>query len=489
MRTGGSYNTPDMGVPNDSIQSFYVGSGAILQSFEHSFTGNDRSDRSSQSDLNSLYMKTNTSWANQISSFNISIPTPLGFVRIAENGGEGTITLKNVTEGMSVYVLVQQEKAAVNGGETRRGVIGQWEMEGSSRRKVEFNRTVTGTVTNGTPMQGTKLLRKFGSLGGGRQMAASSATNISPNAIWVWNNQQQHEVAGFMSFIPGFYSDPHYSQDNSVAGSAPLLGLAATAAALQLGPCMAMGQVSGNYSQACLLNLFQGAGGDPLNGKLAQTGLTQLNARGSMDEISDYLNDLYTLATTGRNSSGTKQTMAQINDASQKMFGFDVGSPCEDITENDSGVIVLSPKKSPLDSDCLNYLWLNTGTSRERGNEDRNRKTRLYNTYQTIGDRYSGLRDDEGTLANRQASPFNACNSKGSMAPVTSQGALNYDAITRINTDAKSVSAVQNVYNNIYKIANYTQGTGAPTDQNTKNQAEALQMCYGVTKAPDSSCI
>jgi hypothetical protein len=165
-----------------------------------------------------------------------------------------------------------------------------------------------------------------------------------------------------------------------------------------------------------------------------------------------------------------------------------VGSPCEDIKEDDSGVIALSPKKSPLDSDCLNYLWLNTGTSRERGNEDRSRKTRLYNTYQTIGDRYSGLRDDEGTAANRQASPFNACNSKGSMAPVDSKGILNYGAISEINKIAKSVSAVQNKYNEIYKTANYTQGTGAPTDVNTINQAVALQLCYGVKKTPDTTC-
>jgi hypothetical protein len=207
-----------------------------------------------------------------------------------------------------------------------------------------------------------------------------------------------------------------------------------------------------------------------------------------MDDISDYLNDLYTMATTGRDMSGKTLKMTQINDASQKMFGFDVGSPCEDIKEDDSGVIMLSPKKSPLDSDCLNYLWLNTGTSRERGNEDRSRKTRLYNTYQTIGDRYSGLRDDEGTVANRQASPFNACNSKGSMAPVNATGGLNWGAISQINAGTKSVSEVQNVYNQIYKIANYTQGTGDPTELKTKSQAEALLMCYGVRKAPDTTC-
>jgi hypothetical protein len=490
MRSGGRYDTPNMGVPNDNIQSLQVGAGAQVMSYEDSgFSGKERLDKSNMANLYDTNMKKDTWWANQISSFVVGFTTaPLG-TATARNGGEATITLTNVTEGMSVYVLVEQDVLAINGGETRRGVIGQWEMEGSSKRKVEFNRTVTATCTNGKMMQGTKLLRKFGSLGGGRQMAASSAPLISPNAIWVWNNQQQHEVAGFMSFVPGFYSDPHYSQDNAAAGGAPLLGLASTAAALQLGPCMAAGQTSGNYSQACLLNLFQGAGGDPLNGKLIQTGLTQLNAKGSMDEISDYLNDLYTLATTGRNSRGIAQKMADINDASQKMFGFDVGSPCEDIKEDDSGVLSLSPKKSPLDSDCLNYLWLNTGTSRERGNEDRSRKTRLYNTYQTIGDRYSGLRDDEGTVANRQASPFNACNSKGSMAPVNATGGLNWGAISQINAGTKSVSEVQNVYNQIYKIANYTQGTGAPTDQNTKNQAEALQMCYGVTKAPDSSCI
>jgi hypothetical protein len=112
----------------------------------------------------------------------------------------------------------------------------------------------------------------------------------------------------------------------------------------------------------------------------------------------------------------------------------------------------------------------------------------LYNTYQTIGDRYSGLRDDEGTVANRQASPFNACNTKGSMAPVDSKGTLNYGAIFEINKIAKSVSAVQNKYNDIYKVANYASGTGAPNDVNTINQALALNQCYGVNKAPDTTC-
>jgi len=488
MRAAGSYIYPNMGVPNDSIQSIQVGSGARIQSYAGDFAGNDRVDSSSQSDLNTLSMTSNKSWANQISSFRVTFLTsPLGSAT-AINGGEGRIVLQNVVEGTSVYVLVQQDNAAVNGGQTRRGIIGQWEMEGVSKRKVEFNRTVTATVTNSRTTQGTKLLRKFGSKGGGTQLVANSATNMSPNAIWVWNNQQQHAVAGFMSFVPGFYSDPFYTQDTTAAGAAPLLGLASTAAALQVGPCMAAGQESGKYSQACLVNLFEGAGGDSLNGKLAQTGLTQLNAKGSMDNISDYLNSLYTIATTGRNNGGTTQTMAEINDASQKMFGFDVGSPCEDIDEDDSGKLTLSPKAAPIDTTCLNYLYLNTGTSRERGDEDLTRKTQLYNTYQTIQDRYSGLRDNEGSPASRAAKPFNACNSKGTLAPINANGATNYGAVTYVNTIAKSVSQVQNYYNQVYKTANYTSGTGASTDGNTQAQAQALQQCYGVTKAPDSSC-
>lgn len=489
MRIAGSYDGPNMGVPSESIQSIQVGSGARIQSYEHpGFAGNDRVDLASQPNLSSLGMKPNTSWANQISSYKVSFTTSSLGSATATNGGEGRIVLQNVTEGTSVYVLVQQDEAAVNNGQTRRGIIGQWEMEGSATRRVEFNRAVTATVTNGKTMQGTKLLRKFGSKGGGTQMVATSAPNISSNAIWVWNNQQQHAVAGFMSFVPGFYSNPHYSQDTTAAGGAPLLGLASTAAALQVGPCMAAGQESGKYSQACLVNLYEGAGGDSLNGKLAQTGLTQLNAKGTMDSISDYLNGLYTIATTGRDNAGNSQTMAQINDASQKMFGFDVGSPCEDIDEDDSGNLTLSPKSAPLDVTCLNYLYLNTGNSRERGDEDRTRKTKLYNTYQTIQDRYSGLRDNEGSPASRQASPFNACNSKGSLAPVNSSGAVNYGAVSTVNSVAKSVSQAQNYYNQVYKTANYTSGTGASTDVNTQAQATALQQCYGVTKAPDSSC-
>jgi len=469
-----------------------VGAGARIQSYDGDFAGNDRMDSSSQADLNSLSMKSNTSWANQISSYTVSFTTsPLGQAT-ASNGAEGRIVLQNVTEGTSLYVLVEQDDVAVYQGESRRGFLAQWEMEGSATRRVEFNRSVTATVTNGTTTQGTKLLRKFGSKAGGKQMVASSASNISGNAIWVWNNKQQHEVAGFMSFVPGFYSNPYYTQDNTAAGGAPLIGLASTAAALQVGPCMAAGQVPGKYSQACLVNLMQGVGGDPVNGKLAKSGLTNLNKQNgvdqSVDDISDYLDSLYTIATTGKNNSGVKQTMAQINDASQKMFGFDIGSPCEDINESDAGFLSIVPKKAPIDADCLNYLWLNTGNSRDRGNEDRSRKTKLYNTYQSIQDRYSGLRDGEGTPEARQATPFNACNSKGILAPKNSQGALNYGAISEVNKLVKSVPQAQDYYNQIYKTANYTSGNGDKDDVNTQQQAKALQQCYGVSKTPDSSC-
>ena len=492
MRSAGSYDMPAIGVPNDSIQSFQVGGGVRIQSFENSFSGNSRVDSSSQSDLNTLSMRDNASWANQISSYVVNFTSsPLGQAT-ASNGGEGRIVIQNVSEGTSLFVLVEQDDMAVNNGESRRGFLAQWEMEGSSTRRVEFNRTVTATVTNGTSTQGTKLLRKFGSKGGGHQMAASGASNISNNAIWVWNNKQQHSVAGFMSFVPGFYADPYYTQDTGVAGGAPLIGLASTAAALQVGPCMAAGQAPGSYSQACLVNLMQGSGGDPIQGTLAKSGLTNLNQRNgvaqSVDDISEYLDGLYTIATTGKDNGGTSQTMAQINDASQKMFGFDIGSPCEDVSEDDSGTLAITPKNAPLDAACLNYLYLNTGNSRDRGNEDRSRKTKLYNTYMSIKDRYSGLRDDEGTPDSRQVTPFNACNSKGLLAPIDAKGNVNYGAVSTVNGIAKSVSQAQDFYNQIYKTANYTSGNGSKDDANTQLQAKALQQCYGVTKAPDFSC-
>jgi hypothetical protein len=180
--------------------------------------------------------------------------------------------------------------------------------------------------------------------------------------------------------------------------------------------------------------------------------------------------------------------MAQINDASQKMFGFDIGSPCEDISESDAGFLSIVPKKAPLDVECLNYLYLNTGNSRDRGNEDLSRKTRLQNTYQTIQDRFSGLRDGEGTPEARQAKPFNACNSKGLLAPMDSQGNVNYGAVSTVNGVAKSVPQAQDFYNQVYKMANYVSGNGGKDDANTQLQAKALQQCYGVTKTPDSSC-
>lgn len=372
-----------------------------------------------------------------------------------------------------------------------RGVIMQWESE-DGKRSAPFEPSivkVNGAGPSTTAKDGTMTFSNLRRLG----TFASSAMILAPrpsgamlrNQFWIWNNQPTSQTVVFSSKIPGVFKDPFYAEDVAVAPRGPLISTPETMKLMRTSPCLRDGEEPGKYSSECLNSLFRSAGGDSLRGTLATEngGLLQLLKLGDLDKISEYLANLYSIATKGRDTMGNRvgsssvDRIAKINDAAQKMFGFDIATPCEDITEDAAGNMVLVQKTGSLNADCLDYLWMNTGNDRERGNEDRTRTTSISNTYTTIWDRYSGLRSNEGSVAKRSQYPFQACQRTGSKAPVGADGKPNMSAISEANAKG-DMKAIQNWYNEIHVNANYMN----PSKDNNPRHKEFMKQCYGVDR-------
>ena len=387
-----------------------------------------------------------------------------------------------------------------------RAVLLQWEISDQSMtRTAGFESSIAATNQVPTDLATgiNKVLRKFGTFKSSKIIQGprpNSATKMITNQFWLWSNMPKNQYTRFDVKVPGVFLDPYYPEDKKVAPSGPIITTPETATFLRVSPCLRDGEKAGAYSLDCLTNLFSSSGGDSVNGKLANTngGLAQLNKYGDMDAISGYIDDLYSLATTGRDTRGSKSTMKKINAAAQMLFGFDIMTPCENITEDSEGKIMLIQKTGGLAPDCLDYLWMNTGSDQSRGNESRERKSTISNTYTSIGERYSGLRNKERTKAAREIHPFQTCQRAGSYAPIGSGGenATNVNGInsTAISTRNKAcaanrndprcssgsvVSFVQDAYNSIFQTANAGSGSEGAAAQET-----AVSQCYGVKKVP-----
>jgi hypothetical protein len=382
-----------------------------------------------------------------------------------------------------------------------RGVLMQWEMaDGSQIRTVPFEPTILG-INNMGPQSiasdGTKtfkILRRNGTFASSSLIVAprpSADSKILRNQSWLWSNLNTDATVIFDTQVPGTFTAPFYSADAGIASRGPLITNKETLSLLTSSPCLKEGQESGKYSMECLSNLFVSAGGDLRAGKLATTGagLAALNSRGSMDDISAYLSGLYTLATTGRDATGAriggdaKERARRINEASQLLFGFDISTPCEDVVEDSAGNITIVPKTGVLDPECLNYLWNNAGKDTSRGieNFENAGRSTIKATYTSIGDRFSGLRNNEGTKAKRDVTPFAACQRTGTMAPLKSDGSINAVAINTARA-AGGITGVQALYDKIHRDANYTPAT----EGTAAGAADALAKCYGVQKAVDN---
>jgi hypothetical protein len=402
-----------------------------------------------------------------------------------------------------------------------RAVILQWEArnlaDGRVRRAgVESSITTvmgqsptTDSVEDGRVF---RILRRYGmfqtsatnNLAAIMSPNSSTNTSIMANQYWLWSSAKRPTFT-FSAKVPGMFADPHYPEDILKCPTGPLVTNSQALSLLRINPCDKSGQAPGNYSRNCLKFLFQSAGGDLNRGELSPivlSDLTRLTRDGSTnrdkEQILDYLNGLFRIATTGKTIDGSpiEPTNAArrrdtINAASMAMFGFEIVSPCEDVEIQDNGDILLVQKSGTLDPDCLNYLYMNAGMDSNRGTEDRNRKTSVGATYTDIRSRYSGLRLSEFET-NKDNHPFRACQKTGKIAPIKPDGTPNWTMVNYVNTVASisggTVLAAQNVYDEIHKTANTVLTEQDMVDDNKVNkQRVAVEHCYGLTKSIDST--
>jgi hypothetical protein len=415
-------------------------------------------------------------------------------VNVDVNGKKGSfdkesrLRISKVTEGQQLTVSITEAKSYVSkDGVERRGILLQWEDE-SGRRKGNFESSLI--AVNGAKGGEDRIfpnLRKLGTYAQSVQIAEPRGTDGSKMLLttpWLWGNVATVQTVNFAAKVPGTFADPIYPEDRPIVPYGPLIAQKSTLELLRAGPCMKPDQKPGKYGATCLKTLFIGAGGDYYRGKLVSDGLDKLNTigDGSAETISNYLSGLYTVATRGKTPTGMKASMVEINDAAMKMFGMEIVSPCEDIMEDEEGRIMLVPKMGGLDADCLDYLWMNTGNDRSRGNEDPTRNTNLKNTYTWIWDRYSGLRSKEGTKKEREANPFTACQRTGTLAPKNASGRVNDAAVYEANSKG-SLENIQNYYNKIHYEANFIGGTGTVAQSKRAEHDAALEKCYGVKRS------
>lgn len=407
---------------------------------------------------------------------------------IASNEGTGgaefVVPLKNMKEGDSVKVRIDIAEPYVpfTGAAEYRAVLLQWDST-DGKRIGRVEPSIISVNGQGRDADGIiKVLRKYGAYSRSSIILLprpADNSKILTDTQWIWG-AGGGRVLSLDARVPGTFADPVYSEDKAIAPTGPLITKKATFDLLRASPCDKPDQKPKNYSLSCLKNLFVSAGGSLALGMLSRDGLEKLNSigDGAAETIKAYLDELFQLATRGKNSSGMKASITEINNAALKMFGFEIVTPCEDIFENEKGEIGLMPKVGGLDAECLDYLWMNTGNDRSRGDEDRSRNTSIKNTYISIFDRYSGLRSKEGTPAEVAAAPFTTCQRTGTLAPKDKSGKINAQAV-QLASSKGGVEAIQNFYNGVYKAANYKGGAAVSS---AEHQTAMLQ-CYGIKRS------
>ncbi len=392
-----------------------------------------------------------------------------------------------------------------------RGIIIQWEAD-TIRRRLGFEPTIT-TVMGMSPTTTTsdgfnlfKLLRRYGTFSQSLMIVTpkpSSSSNILSSQYWLWSNQIKNPEFNFTAKIPGILADPYYIQDLAVCPRGPLIGEQSTFDLLKVSPCDKPDQIPGSFNIDCLSALFRGAGGDILLGELSPK-LSTANQRTLMfdstgnarttDGIMAYLGNLYSIASKGRDSDGNlvggnnkeaRRTM--VNAAAKALFGRELVTPCEDIIEDAKGDIMVVKKTGPFDASCLDYLFLNAGTDKDRGYEG-TRGTSIKATYETIGDRFSGLKSTDfgASTENLEKFPFQTCQRSGTLAPVTADGRTNTSAVYIANSQGISIDDVQTFYNRLYKDANRSFGdSDTVTKEALLAKTESVRRCFGLERAAD----
>jgi hypothetical protein len=395
-----------------------------------------------------------------------------------------------------------------------RGVIIQWEMGRGdpTKRRVGIESTITSVMdqppstitTDGFKL--FRILRRMGTFSSSQMIVKprpADAPYVMNTQYWIWSNQSRNAEFILTAQVPGTLMDPYYPEDSAICPRGPIIAKESTLNLLKISPCMKDGQTPGNYSIDCLTNLFRSVGGDPYSGTLSpQMGPT--NQRTIMftsdgkareqDEIIEFLTEIVNIATTGRDSHGDliggnnkKERRRLINEAAQKMYGVNLVTACEDVAEDAVGNVILVKKTLPLDADCMDYLYTNAGYDVSRGQEASGTIGSLKATYENIMDRFSGLRKKEKD-SKKENHPFMTCQRAGTIAPIRADGSVNNQWNTVINNNAMrmngGIDAVQQYYNNVYKLANRSfNEKDIPTAEDVTATNNAMLQCYGIKPA------
>jgi hypothetical protein len=344
-----------------------------------------------------------------------------------------------------------------------RAIIAQWEHTYNPS-----NAHKTAIPFEGTVSSDTKRLGSFASSGLISAPRAAAFPKFLANQYWIWSGTGQTAI--FRCKVPATFLPPVYDEDAVFTAEKPLLSQRASLSAGKVSPC-----TNPPYTAQCLLSLFTAAGGDAAKGTLSPniggaTAIKELQAQGLQDSISNYVNELYGIATTGTNPNGTVATRTVVNAAAMKLFGFEIASPCEEIVAGNDGTIGLVPKEAPISPECMDYLYKNAGKEGFTGTVP----SSLSPTYVSIGDRYSGIRKGEygATTAQKTNTPFRTCTPKGSIAPMKN-GRVDSAAVQRITSSTDgSIGGIQGLFNRIFQTAN------------KDGSQDTLTACFGIIPSP-----
>lgn len=387
--------------------------------------------------------------------------------QVCETAPDGTpITNRTYTNGnnKTYYGTSANAKCVEQINKKPRGLVGIWESLGRVKRTVPLAKSVNringfDVGTLGVPLHGTvKSSNIFKSIA-----PESKVLGIPSNLFWFWSKDINTQSCQFTVVVPATLTDPSSVDDIKLCPSGPLVSTAEGAKRLSAGPCEAQlngqPQGPGNFSMPCIQSMFLNSGCTK-EGKAYPNTPEKLKAltkdpntgvNNDIDAIDTMIDEMYTIATTTKNSAGLEVSDETLSDISIKCLGKAVSNPCD------------TPYKAtgPHSASCLNYLYKNAGKDNDK----------IGQTYNSNMNRTSGTNRTDKT-------PILYCQTSGAMAPIGSDGKTNIDAINTANSYG-SVDEVRAFYRKIHSDANFSKD---PNQQRT-----ALAQCYGVgisTKKP-----
>jgi hypothetical protein len=337
-------------------------------------------------------------------------------------------------------------------------ICGIWESIGKNPRNVPFDLSIT--AINGYKVTADGL-PKFGTVKSSKIMknivSPAKTIGIPENLFWFWAKNNKTPDVTFTFVVPATLRDVSVAEDNKLCPTGPIVTSSEAASRLKMGSCQQMyngkPQGPGNFSDECLKSLFLDSGCTDKGKSYPNTSdkkakilkNEQKKDNLDIDGIINKINDIYSIATSGRDYEGNHYEESAVENANMDCFGIKLDNPCNGVFK-DTG---------PHTTKCLDYLFRNAGAD----NKD------VGQTYSGVANRSSGNKDSS-------QSPIMYCQRTGSMAPIGKDGKENLVAVMRANAKG-GIRQVKEFYRQIHYDANFIK------DINT--QKKGLKECYGVS--------